>query len=354
MQTGPRSIERAPAPPPSLVRVDDASPGIQRVRRGRGFAYRSSEGEWLRDAGELQRIRRLAIPPAYQDVWICPLPNGHIQATGRDARGRKQYRYHPAWSAARETDKFEQMAEFGRALPRLRSRVSRDLRGAPTLSREVLLAGLVRLLDTTLVRVGNEEYARSNGSYGLTTLRNPHAKVSGDHLHFHFKGKSGVQHDISIQDANLARIVRRCQQLPGRELFQYKDEDGALRRVLSADVNGYLSSIGGKHGSGFTAKDFRTWHASATALELTRQACERDPVRFNMKAVLAEVARRLGNTPAVCRRSYVHPKVLALWEDLRSRDADIVAKRRRELAELQAVSGSTGLRQQEKRLLKFL
>ncbi|MDN3920486.1 DNA topoisomerase IB [Roseateles violae] len=300
----------------SLVYVSDDMPGIRRVRRGPGFAYRSSEGQWLRDAAEIQRIRRLAIPPAYSEVWICPLPNGHLQATGRDARGRKQYRYHADWSAARDAEKFDRLAEFGRALPHIRARVARDLRalrGRPLLPRELVLATIVRLLDTTFVRVGNDEYARGNGSYGLTTLRNPHAKVEAGRLRLRFRGKSGVEHDVSVQDPRLAQVVRRCQHLPGQELFQYQDEDGAVHRVGSTDVNSYLSEAAGAH---FTAKDFRTWHASVLALELGRQACAGGVQPFPAKQLLAEVAAALHNTPAVCRKAYIHPRILALWQEL--------------------------------------
>ncbi|XHS77965.1 DNA topoisomerase IB [Burkholderiaceae bacterium UC74_6] len=355
MPTGPRPSSSG-GEGARLVLVSDEMPGIRRVRRGHGFGYRASDGLWLRDGDEIQRIRKLAIPPAYRDVWICPLPNGHLQATGRDARGRKQYRYHPEWRVARDTDKFAQLLDFGLALPRLRGRVARDLRSGPRLSREVLLAGLMRLLDKALLRVGNEEYARSNGSYGLTTLRNPHARVNGDELRLNFRGKSGVRQDITLQDARLARIVRRCQRLPGRDLFQYQDETGEVRGVSSADVNRYLSAAAG--GAGFTAKDFRTWHASVLALELTRQACEQDErTRFNAKAaksVLAEVAARLGNTPAVCKRSYVHPAVQALWRELCSRDADAAATARKRLKQLHPRRPGSGLRLQEQRLLLFL
>ena len=350
-QTGLKPSERALA---GLIHVSDEMPGIRRVRRGDGFAYRASSGEWLRDNAEIQRIQRLAIPPAYRDVWICPLPDGHLQATGRDARGRKQYRYHPRWRASRDSDKFGRMVDFGHALPRLRARVSRDLRPsgahAPSLSRDRLMATLLRLLDTTWLRIGNEEYARSNGSFGLTTLRTPHAKVSGDRLRLRFRGKSGVPHDITVEDPRLARIVRRCQDLPGQDLFQYEDEAGAVRRIGSADVNSYLSEACGE---GFTAKDFRTWHASAQALELTRRACEADAERFDAKAVLAEVAALLRNTPAVCRKAYIHSAVLALWERLNGSEAEAAAARKL-LAGLQPKRARSGLQMQEQRLLLFL
>jgi DNA topoisomerase-1 len=303
--------------PQGLVYVSDAAPGIRRVRRGNGFAYRDPQGEWLRDRATLQRIRALAVPPAYSGVWICTRPDGHLQATGRDARGRKQYRYHPDFRALREADKFDRLSAFGRALPRLRAQVQRDLadasgNGPPT--QRVVLAAIVRLLDATFVRVGNDEYARSNQSFGLTTLRQRHAGVQGSVLRLCFRGKSGRQHEVRLDDARVARIVRRCQQLPGQELFQFVDGEGLTRSVGSGDVNDYLEQACGER---FTAKDFRTWHGSVQALELLITAAEADPARgvrptMALKPVIAEVARRLGNTVAVCRKSYIHPDVLAL------------------------------------------
>ena len=341
-----------------LIHVSDAMPGIRRVRRGRGFAYRESHGRWLSDPEEIARIRRLAIPPAYSEVWICPLPNGHLQATGRDARGRKQYRYHPDWMAAQGEAKFERLQAFGRALPRIRARVARDLRQGirqgPTLSENLVLATLVRLLDTTLVRVGNDEYTRENGSFGLTTLRNPHAKVQGQRLRLSFRGKSGVMHDITIQDPRLARVVRRCQDLPGQDLFQYQDADGEVRRIGSADVNDYLAEAAGAR---FTAKDFRTWHGSALALELACKA-EAGGVgngdgerRFLIKPALSEVASRLRNTPAVCRSSYIHPKVLALWQQLACASVDEAGSI---VGTLTTGPAHPRLPAAEKRLLRFL
>jgi len=298
--------------PCGLVYVTDRMPGIRRIRRGKNFAYQGPDGGWLRDAEERERIRRLAIPPAYRDVWICPLAHGHLQATGRDARGRKQYRYHPDFRGAREAGKFERMLAFGKALPRLRANVTRDLakHNGQHLSREAVLATLVRLLDTTLMRVGNDEYARANGSYGLTTLLNRHATVQGAVLRLRFRGKSGVVHDVAVEDPRVARIVRRCQALPGQELFQYEDEAGATRCVGSDDVNAYLREAGGED---FSAKDFRTWHASVLALALLSKPAEGGG-RPTARQVLDEVASRLGNTPAVCRKSYVHPKILELAE----------------------------------------
>jgi DNA topoisomerase-1 len=293
--------------PRGLVYVSDAMPGIQRLRHGASFRYRRPDGKALRDVAELKRIRSLAIPPAYEQVWICPHPQGHIQATGRDARGRKQYRYHADWRVARDADKFSRMREFGLALPRIRARVKRDL-AATTGSRASVLAALVRLLDTTLVRIGNDEYARTNGSYGLTTLRNRHAAVKGSVLQLRFRGKSGIWHEVSLDDPRVARIVRHCQAMPGQELFQYEDEAGETHSLGSADVNDYLREITGAE---FSAKDFRTWHASAHALQLLCDLPEDGPVSKRVtNEVLGEVARRLGNTVAVCRKSYVHPGLL--------------------------------------------
>ena len=309
-----------------LQYVTDQMPGIRRVRRGRGFAYQTDDGHWLRpgdadDEVHLQRIRSLAIPPAYEQVWICPLPAGHMQATGRDARGRKQYRYHPEWRARQEDDKFERLLAFGEALPRLRRCVNQAL-ASPVgrrPGREVVMATLIRLLDTTLVRVGNEAYARDNQSYGLTTLRCRHAQVRGSHLVLRFRGKSGVLHEVELDDPRVAAIVRRCQDMPGQELFQYVDDDGVVHPVGSADLN---EQIGQCCGEAFTAKDFRTWHATVHALARlspcarggkSETPCASHGVTERKRLVneaLREVAGLLGNTLAVCRKSYVHPRVL--------------------------------------------
>lgn len=295
--------------PRGLVYVTDNSPGITRRRHGKGFSYHGPRGESLRDAAQLDRIRHLAIPPAYTQVWICPLPHGHLQATGRDARGRKQYRYHADFRSARDAEKFARMLKFGRSLPGIRAKVARQLAApaAPGISRETVLAALVRLLDTTLVRVGNDEYARTNGSYGLTTLRNRHAKVSGSTLQLRFRGKSGVTHDVTLSDPRVARVVRRCQALPGQELFQYLDDAGKAHSVGSLEVNDYLRGLSGTF---FTAKDFRTWHASSGALSLLLEAGPGEVSKTQINEVLGEVARRLGNTMAVCRKSYVHPQLI--------------------------------------------
>ncbi|CAN5294499.1 DNA topoisomerase IB [soil metagenome] len=336
----------------NLVYVNDGAPGFARLRRGKGFVYRQPDGRMLGDADQLDRIRHLAIPPAYTDVWICTLPQGHLQATGRDARGRKQYRYHADWRTARDATKFDRMQAFGAALPRIRARVKRDLADAndSRLSRNALLATLVRLLDTTRVRVGNEEYARSNGSFGLTTLRRRHAAVKGSTIKLAFKGKSGVQREVALDDPRVARIVRRCQAMPGQELFGYEDEAGQVHGVGSADVNDYLREASGAE---FTAKDFRTWHGSVHALALCEKRLDAaaDEMAASLAAkrkganeVLAEVAGMLGNTVAVCRKSYVHPRVLAaLLAD--ASDAPKATKPPRR---------SAGLSADERRFMAFL
>jgi len=338
-----------------LVYVTPEMPGFSRVRRGTGFRYKDAKGRWLSDADEIARIRQLAIPPAYRDVWICPLPNGHLQAIGLDARGRKQYRYHADWRVLKDRTKFDRLEAFGRALPRIRARVVRDLaarRGA-ALTRTRVLAALVRLLDTTFLRVGNEEYANSNGSYGLTTLRNRHADLRGSKITLRFRGKSGVMHQATVDDPRVAKVVRRCQQLPGQELFQYEDEDGTPRSLSSTDVNDYLREAAPE--GGFTAKDFRTWHGTVQALELTRLACSGEgastETRYSAKEILSAVAAQLGNTPAVCKKAYVHPAVLSLGSALAS-DAGAMNDI------WQEISGSTTsprrLHAAEARLLAFL
>ncbi len=317
MTRTPARPARAPAGPTpepvpeGLVWVTDSEPGFRRVRHGDEVHYLDVDGKRLRDEAALARIRKLAIPPAYEQVWICAKANGHLQATGRDARGRKQYRYHPQWQQQRGDDKFEALRAFGAALPRLRRNVARDLAGhdgsRPT--RTLVLATLVRLLDTTFIRIGNEEYARGNGSYGLTTLRTRHAGVRDTEVRLSFKGKSGVRHEVTLSDRRVAAVVRSCKALPGQELFQYADADGSVHKVSSADVNDYLCRIAGTR---VTAKDFRTWHGSVLALEFTRAACAGERVAGAAKQVVAQVAARLRNTVAVCRKSYIHPKVLEL------------------------------------------
>ena len=295
-----------------LHHVDpDAVRGLERVRRGAGFIYLDPRGRRLRDRAALERIRKLAIPPAWSDVWICPRPNGHIQARGRDARGRKQYRYEPRWVQVRSSTKFHRMLSFADALPRIREACDRDMR-RHLLSREKVLATLVRLLEVTQIRIGNEEYTRTNGSYGLTTLRDRHVHVHGAELQFRFRGKSGQTRQVAIRDARLARIVRACTELPGHgeSSFQYVAEDGTLHGVYSGDVNDYIRRAAGHD---FTAKDFRTWAATVLAASTLRALPPCHSPRYAQKNVVESVktaAARLGNTPAVCRRSYVHPAVV--------------------------------------------
>jgi len=307
--------------PRGLVYVSDQARGIRRVRRSRAnskvarFDYIAPGGQRIRDARTLARIAKLAIPPAYEDVWICTHPRGHLQATGRDARGRKQYRYHPEWRRARDDHKHSRMRDFGRALGKLRSAVRRDL-ALPGLPREKVIALVVKLLDTTQVRVGNSEYARSNGSFGLTTLRDRHARFPGrGQALLRFRGKGGAPHEVLVEDARLAQLVRRCQELPGQKLFQYLDEHGRRRGVDSGQVNDYLRA---NMGSAFTAKDFRTWHATLHALTLlarTPMPKRERELRRCVNAVIQAVAGGLRNTPAVCRKSYINPAVFAAWQN---------------------------------------
>ncbi len=283
------------------------------MRRGRGFIYLRPDGKQLTDAAHLARIRSLAIPPAYRNVWICTSARGHLQATGYDARGRKQYRYHARWRSHRDAQKFDHILDFGRALPRIRRRVAQDLR-KDGLPRERVLATIVKLLDTTLVRVGNEEYARENGSFGLTTLRNRHVSVSGATLRFEFRGKSGIFHRLTVSDPALARIVRRCVDIPGQELFQWIDAEGGRHRVDSNDVNEYLREASG---GPFTAKDFRTWYATIEALAILRKlpVGNKREVKRQLTTVIGSVAQRLGNTPTICRKCYIHPEVLHAYSE---------------------------------------
>lgn len=292
--------------------VNDDSPGIARRRRGKGFEYLDSDGKHIRDKEVLARIRSLAIPPAWKDVWICPRTNGHLQATGRDAKGRKQSRYHPRWREVRDETKYERMKLFGEALPRIREQVEKDL-ALPDLPREKVLATIVRLLETTFIRVGNVEYAKENHSYGLTTMRNKHVDVEGSTVRFKFQGKSGRRHVIDLNDRRLARIVKRCLDLPGYELFQYVDDDGTVHSVDSSDVNEYLRSITDQP---FTAKDFRTWAGTVLASLALREFEAFDSAtqaKKNVVAAIKTVAEQLGNTPAVCRKCYIHPTVLECY-----------------------------------------
>jgi DNA topoisomerase-1 len=300
---------KAAARAAQLRYVSDRRPGVVRRRSREGFLYRHPDGRQVRDGETLERIRRLAIPPAWEEVWICPDANGHIQAVGRDARGRKQYRYHVRWRAVRDEAKFERMVEFARKLPLIRARVAADI-ARPGLPRAKVLATVVRLLEQTLIRVGNDEYAKANGSYGLTTLCNRHAKVDGSKVVFNFKGKSGIKHRIDLEDDLLAKIVKRCQELPGQELFNYVAEDGEVRSIGSSDVNDYLREIAGED---VTAKDFRTWAATtlaAIALARFEDAATKKAEKATIRLAIETVADILGNTAAVCRKCYVHPAVV--------------------------------------------
>jgi DNA topoisomerase-1 len=292
-----------------LIYVSDEERGLRRERAGDSFRFLKPSGAPVEDEATLERIRKLAIPPAWEEVWICPKATGHIQATGRDAKGRKQYKYHPQFREVRESTKYEHMMEFARALPAVRARLAEHmaLRGLP---REKVLATVVHLLETTLIRVGNDDYARTNKSYGLTTLRNPHVKVEGSELRFQFKGKSGKTWRLQLKDRRVAKIVRACQELPGQRLFQYQDDEGEVREVTSADVNAYLKEV---TGSDITAKDFRTWAGTVLAALALREFEEIDTQaaqKKNIKAAIERVSARLGNTPTICRKCYIHPEVL--------------------------------------------
>jgi DNA topoisomerase I len=305
----PMETEATAARAAGLRYVSDLKAGIQRREVKGGFRYVDVDGRAVRDRETLGRIRRLAIPPAWTEVWICPREDGHIQATGRDAKGRKQYRYHSRWRDVRDESKYERVLAFGESLGRIRRRVAADLRKRE-LGREKVLAAVVRLLETTLIRVGNDEYATHNGSYGLTTLRNRHAKVNGGTITFEFKGKSGKRHSVDLRDPRLAALVKRCQELPGQELFGYFDADGAIRDVTSEDVNGYLREAAGEE---FSAKDFRTWAGTVLAAIALREFENFDTQRQakrNVVQAIEAVAKMLGNTPTICRRCYVHPAIL--------------------------------------------
>jgi DNA topoisomerase-1 len=323
--------------PVALKRVSDEKPGLTRKMTSLGFKYYYPDGRPVRDRALVKRINALAIPPAYTEVWISPDPNGHIQATGRDARGRKQYRYHPDWDHVRNATKYGRMLAFGKALPKIRKRVNALMKtGAP---RERVLAAIVKLLEHTLIRVGNEEYARQNKSYGLTTLQNRHCTVSGNKILFGFRGKGGIHHNITVIDDELAEIVKHCQKLPGRDLFQYRTEEGKVHSVTSAEVNDFLREISGED---FSAKDFRTWAGSVYALSELRKlngATGRE-AKKGVVAIIKAVAERLGNTPAVCKKSYIHPALL----DAHTRGGSGVV----------AMNGHRGPRLDEMQFLKLL
>ena len=294
--------------------VSDRGPGIRRKRAGKGWSYVGLDGKPIRDREQLRRFASLAIPPAYTDVWISPDPNGHIQATGRDARGRKQYRYHPRWHEARDETKYGRMIAFAQALPALRERVNHDL-ALPGLPRAKVLAAVVRLLEVSLIRVGNEEYARTNESFGLTTMRDEHVEVTGGTVRFHFRGKSGKEHSVHIHDRRLAKIVQRSQDLPGEELFGYVDDNGERQTIDSGDVNAYLREVTGQD---FTAKDFRTWAGTTLAARALQEfeAFDSDAqAKRNILQAIESVAERLGNTGAVSKKSYIHPAVIEAYLD---------------------------------------
>lgn len=297
-----------------LQYVNDAAPGLSRRRRGKGFSFIDSNGHTITDPKVIARIKALAIPPAWREVWICPTANGHIQATGLDERGRKQYRYHEKWRQVRDENKYERIIAFARALPKIRRIASRHLkqRGLP---RTKVLAAIVQLLEKTMIRIGNEQYARENKSFGLTTMRNRHAKVRGKKVHFDFKGKSGVRHEIDLQDETLARVIAKLQDLPGQELFQYQDENGEIVSVGSGEVNDYLKQI---TGDDFTAKDFRTWSGTvlaSLALQEFEKFDSQAQAKKNVVRAIEDVARKLGNTPSICRKCYVHPAILESYLD---------------------------------------
>jgi len=292
--------------------VHDDRPGYTRKPSGERFNYFDTEGKPIRDEQRLLRIKRLAIPPAWKDVWICPSPSGHIQATGRDARRRKQYRYHDRWRESRDETKFGRLAAFAKALPKIRRRVAKDIK-LPGLPREKVLATVVQLLERTFIRIGNEEYARNNKSFGLSTIRSRHVTVRGAQLRFRFRGKGGRQHEVDVTDRRIAKIVSKCQDLPGQNLFQYVAEDGEVRDVASQDVNDYLRGIASEN---FTAKDFRTWGATvlmAIALSVQGEFRSQKEALANVKSAICAVAEFLGNTPAICRKCYVHPAVIEVY-----------------------------------------
>jgi DNA topoisomerase-1 len=312
-------IEIAPDPEEvaeeaGLRYISDEQPGYTRKAKGDDFEFFDTEGKRIRDETRLLRIKRLAIPPAYTDVWICPSPHGHIQATGRDARGRKQYRYHERWREVRDENKYDRMVVFGKTLPKIRRRVNRDLkrRGLP---REKVLATVVQLLERTFIRIGNEEYAKENKSFGLTTMRNHHVDATATKLKFSFRGKSGIKHEVDVTDRRLAKIIRQLQDLPGQDVFQYVDEADEVRDVTSQDVNDYLREVTGED---FTAKDFRTWAGTvlaAMALNTQEAFKNKTQAKKNIKDAISAVAKILGNTPAICRKCYVHPAVLETYLD---------------------------------------
>ena len=300
-----------------LSYVSDVRPGYARKAKGGDFEWFDADGELIRDEQRLLRIKRLAIPPAWTEVWVSPLANGHIQATGRDARGRKQYLYHERWREVRDENKYDRIISFGKALPKIRRRIARDLK-LPGLPRNKVLATVVQLLERTFIRIGNEEYARENKSFGLTTMKDRHVEVKGAKLRFRFRGKSGREHEVDVTDRRIAKIVSKLQDLPGQDLFQYLDDGGEVRDITSQDVNEYLREITGED---FSAKDFRTWAGTVlTAIALNAQEKFENgkQAKANIKTAISAVAKILGNTPAICRKCYVHPAVLETYLDQKS------------------------------------
>jgi DNA topoisomerase-1 len=329
--------------------VTDTMPGVRRERRGRGFVYVGIDGTPVRDPVELKRFKGLVIPPAWTDVWICAEESGHLQVTARDARGRKQYRYHPIYRQVRDQTKFGRMLSFSEVLQTIRERVEQDIQ-LPGLSREKVLATLVSLLETTLIRVGTDEYARDNGSYGLTTLKRRHAAVTGAKVSFEFKGKSGILHTIGLTDRRIARIVQRCQELPGEELFKYLDEDGKRQQVDAVDINDYLRHITGRED--VTAKDFRTWAGTmlaAAALRTLGPADSERQIKANIIKAVDGVAKRLGNTRAVCRKYYIHPALLDAYAR-----GEVVPEAPKVEGEERRVGAKAALRREEAVVLEFL
>ena len=327
--------------------VSDAKPGISRLKRGKNFRYAMKDGSPVRDAETLGRIKSLVIPPAWVDVWISPWSNGHLQATGRDVKGRKQSRYHPRWREVRDETKYERMSHFADALPTIRERVQHDL-ALQGLPRKKVLATIVSLMEATLIRVGNEEYARENHSYGLTTMRNKHVEVHGSKITFTFQGKSRVHHTIALNDKRLAKIIQRCEDIPGQELFHFLDHDGTAHTIDSADVNEYLQEISGEH---FTAKDFRTWAGSVLACMTLKELGPYETVtqaKKNVVEAIKSVAERLGNTPSVCRKCYVHPAVLEAYLGGTS------VEEAKEKIEEEIEEHSTALKREERALLELL
>src|SRR5437588_2266618 len=349
----PKKLAPVPLEPEAAAKaaglryVDDSAPGFTRKKVGTGFGYRDTGGKVVRDPEPIKRVRSIGIPPAYTDVWICPDPRGHIQATGRDAKGRKQYRYHPRWVEVRDSTKYAHMLEFAHALPKIRARLDADMK-LPGLPREKVLATVVHLLETTLIRVGNEDYVKENKSYGLTTLRNRHVDVNGKELRFEFKGKSGKLWKLKVENRRVAKVVKACQDLPGQHLFQYIDEDKERREVTSADVNDYLREISGLD---ITAKDFRTWAGTvlaAMALSEFEAVDSQAHAKKNIKAAIERVSSRLGNTPTICRKCYVHPEVFNSYLD-----GNLIADIKQEV-EQELKADMTDLRPEEAALLALL